>query len=387
MGLLTITCPSCGFSRQLPEENVPEGPRRVTCPQCKEIFVYDKAAPPDTKGEASPAGCPEAAASGPSLEQAAQSEAHSFSSDESPQAAAEESPAPFSDTPPNKPAALTDIGELFRQSWELYQKRFAPLILLYLLTILAIVIPTLVAVGLGFFTTLLAGGVAFFITVALGVLVGIVGSLWCYGGFLSAVLDDTLRLEDALRRGKELILPLAWIFLLSGFLVTGGYLLLIIPGVIFTVWFSLAQFIMPGENVRGMAALLKSREYVRGHWLDVALRLFLVWIVSGLVGAIPLFGPILALLFFPYLMIFHCLIYRDLRALKPDLPSSHDTRNKFLWPGVALVGWIIVPALLVLLFGSLCSGKFRRESPVKVEATYGGQRLPPPHSAGMISTA
>jgi len=95
------------------------------------------------------------------------------------------------------------------------------------------------------------------------------------------------------------------------------------------------------------------------------------------VGAIPLFGPILALLFFPYLMIFHCLIYRDLRALKPDLPSSHNTKNKFLWPGVALVGWIIVPALLILLFGSLCSGKLRQGTPVKVEATYGGSACLP----------
>lgn len=377
MGLLTISCPSCGFSRQLPEENVPEGPRRVTCPRCKKIFVYDKAVPPDLKAEPHPAGFPESVAPGPSLEQTSQDDAPSDLPDDSRKAAAEESPEPVSAVSPDTPAALTDLGDLFRQSWELYQKRFAPLALLYLLTILAFVIPTAVAVGLGFFTTLLAGGVAFFITVSLGILAGIIGSLWCYGGFLCAVLDDTLRLEEALRRGKELILLLAWIFLLSGFLVTGGYLLLIIPGVIFTVWFSLAQFIMPGENVRGLAALLKSREYVRGYWLAVALRLFLVWIVSGLVGAIPLFGPILALLFFPYLMIFHCLIYRNLRALKGDFSDSQGTKSTFLWPGVALVGWILVPALLILLFGSLCSEKFRRETPVKVEATYGGSTCLP----------
>ncbi|MRR55550.1 MAG: hypothetical protein EG822_13770 [Deltaproteobacteria bacterium] len=377
MGLLTIACPSCGFSRQLPEENVPEGPRRVTCPQCKEIFVYDKAAPPGTNGETSQTAFPEAAASDPSLEQSSQNETPSVSPDDSQKAAAAESADPFSAVSPSKPTALTDIGDLFRLSWELYQERFAPLALLYLLTILAFVIPTLAAVGLGFFTTLLAGGITFIITVALGLLVGIVGSLWCYGGFLSAVLDDSLRLEDALRRGKELILPLAWIFLLGGFLVTGGYLLLIIPGVIFTVWFSLAQFIMPGENVRGLAALLKSREYVRGYWLEVALRLFLVWVVSVLVGAVPLFGPILALLFFPYLMIFHCLIYRDLRALKGEISYSHSTKSKLLWPGVALVGWILVPALLILLFGSLCSGKFRRETPVKVEAAIGGSACLP----------
>ena len=173
---------------------------------------------------------------------------------------------------------------------------------------------------------------------------------------------------------EKMILPFAWIFLLYGFIIAGGYLLLIIPGVIFTVWFAFAQFIMPGENVHGMEALLKSREYVRGHWLDVALRLFLIWILSGFVSAIPFFGFILALLFFPYVMIFHCLIYRDLRAIKGDISCSCDTKNKLLWPGVALAGWILVPAILTLLFGSLFSEKYHRGTQVRLEATRGSRR-------------
>jgi hypothetical protein len=118
-----------------------------------------------------------------------------------------------------------------------------------------------------------------------------------------------------------------------------------------------------------MAALLKSREYIRGYWFEVALRLFLVWVVSGLVGAVPLFGPILALLFFPYLMIFHCLIYRDLRVIKGDVSYPHGTKNKFLWPGVALIGWVVVVTILIFLFSSLDFGKFRKGTPVRLETT------------------
>jgi hypothetical protein len=361
MGMLTVSCPSCGFSRQLPSEKVPDGPRRVTCPHCKEIFVYDKSA------------SPEVSASGTSFDQPPPPDAPSASSGKSQSPAMEDSSATSFGGPPGPPTApvMTDIGDLFRQSWELYQKRFATLVLLYLLTILAIVIPTALAVGIAFFMTLIAGGIATFVTVSLGVLVGVACSLWCYSGFLCALMDDTLRLEDALARGRKLILPLAWILLLYGFIITGGYLLLIIPGVIFTVWFAFALFIMPGENARGMEALLKSREYVRGHWLDVALRLFLIWVVSGFVSAIPFFGFILALLFFPYLMIFHCLIYRDLRAIKGDRSCPCGTKNKLLWPGVALVGWIIVPAILALLFGSLSCKKYFQGTKVRVETTRG----------------
>jgi len=368
MGMLTVSCPACGFSRQLPSENVPDGPRRVTCPHCNETFIFDKSVPPVANEDAPAAGSAEDSASVPPSRQPSPPDAPSSFPDHSESQPAGDSSSASHEKPPGPPA-MTDIGELFRQSWELYQKRFVTLILLYLLTMLAVIIPTALAVGLAFLMTLIAGGIAFFVTVSLGILVGIACALWCYSGFLCAVVDNTLRLEDALTRGKKLLLPLAWIFLLTGFIITGGYFLLIIPGVIFTVWFFFAQFIVPGENVRGMEALLKSREYVRGRWLDVALRLFLIWVVSGVVSLIPFFGMILAVLFFPYVMIFHCLIYRDLRAIKGDISFPCGTNNKLLWPGVALAGWIIVPAILILLFGSLFCGKVHQKTPVQIQTT------------------
>lgn len=374
MGMITVSCPSCGFSRKMAAEKVPDGPRRVTCPHCKEIFVYDKSASIAVNDADSLTGSVQASASDPPFTQPLQPDASSASLDETQIPAVEGSSSTSSESPPGPPTApvMTDIGDLFRLSWELYQKRFATLILLYLLTILAIVIPTALAVGLSFFMTLLAGGTAYLVTVFLGILVGIASSLWCYSGFLCAVVDDTLRLEDALARGKKMILPLAWILLLYGFIITGGYLLLIIPGVIFTVWFALTLLIMPSENVCGMEALLKSREYVRGHWLDVALRLFLIWVVSGVVSAIPFFGFILALFFFPYVMIFHYLIYRDLRSIKGDISFPCGTKNKLLWPGVALAGWIIIPVILTLLFGPLFCNKFHQGNSGRIEATRGG---------------
>lgn len=368
MGMLTVSCPACGFSRQLPSENVPDGPRRVTCPRCKELFIYTKPdSPPlaeETSADDSSVGSPPEYPTAPPLS----SDAPSASADFSGTLSDSETCSAPDEGPPCPPAAteLTDIGELFRQSWELFQKRFAPLVLLYLLTILAVIIPVAVTVGASFFMGLIAGVAASFVLVPLGVLAAIIGALWCYGAFLSAVVDDTLTIENALSRGKSLILPFAWIFLLSGFIVAGGYLLFIIPGIIFTVWFFCSQFLLPAEGLHGMEALLKSREYLRGQWLNVALRLLLIWTASLVVGSVPFFGPILSLIVFPLVTIFHYLIYRDLRALKGDIRSPGGTKDKLLWPGVALLGWILVPVLLLLLFGSQFCGKFRHSPAVQV---------------------
>jgi len=129
------------------------------------------------------------------------------------------------------------------------------------------------------------------------------------------------------------------------------------------VWFFFAQFILVKEDARGMSALLKSREYVRGEWFNVALRLLLVWAASLLLGIIPLAGPILCIAFFPFVMIFHYLIYRDLREMKGDVPFSCGTGDILKWPTVALLGFVIVPLALVSFLGFSLSGKLADFAP------------------------
>jgi uncharacterized RDD family membrane protein YckC len=38
--ITTITCPQCGFSRQVPTERLPRGEARATCPRCHENFTW-----------------------------------------------------------------------------------------------------------------------------------------------------------------------------------------------------------------------------------------------------------------------------------------------------------------------------------------------------------
>jgi uncharacterized membrane protein len=87
------------------------------------------------------------------------------------------------------------------------------------------------------------------------------------------------------------------------------------PGVIFAVWFFFAPFVFIDEDVRGMNALLKSKEYVRGRWFGVCLRLLAIWLIAVLVASIPIVGQVLALFLIPFSFVYTFLLYKDLKAL------------------------------------------------------------------------
>ncbi|MCG2722474.1 MAG: hypothetical protein L6290_10750, partial [Thermodesulfovibrionales bacterium] len=113
-----------------------------------------------------------------------------------------------------------------------------------------------------------------------------------------------------------------------------------------------AQFILAREDVKGMDALLKSKEYVRDRWFDVFLRLFVIWIVSIVVSMVPLVGPILSILFMPFMMIFAYLIYQDLRTLKGDVAFVSSSGEKFKWIGAGTLGYIVAPLILIGILGT-----------------------------------
>lgn len=249
---------------------------------------------------------------------------------------------------------LRSIGDLFSDSWVIYKKRFGTLISLYLLSILVLLGLMGIFVGTGFGLSLLfpQSKIALITGWALvGVVSAMLFAFWCIAAFILAVLDNSLGFKEALEKGWDKVFPFMWLYSLVGFIVVGGLLLFFIPGVIFLVWFGFAQFILFGEGVRGMDALLKSKEYVRDKWFDVFLRFCLIWLVSGTIGLVPFLGPVLSILFFPFVMIFKCLIYRDLKLLKGEnLSYAQSPGEKFKWIGIAALGYIVFPLLIIIVF-------------------------------------
>jgi hypothetical protein len=174
---------------------------------------------------------------------------------------------------------------------------------------------------------------------------------WGLAAGVFAVTDADMGIKDALARGWQRIGAFIWFFSIAGFIITGGFLLLIVPGVIFLVWFAFGQFILADNDERGMNALLKSKELVRGHWPDVFLRLFLVWIASGVVGIVPLIGPLLTIAFMPFMTIFIYLIYKDLKEIKGDISYSPSSGEKIRWIGIGTLGYIVLPVIILVVLG------------------------------------
>ena len=262
--------------------------------------------------------------------------------------------------PPGQPQEraeeLRSISDLFTESWEVYKSRFWTLASLYLLSLFFMLAIVGIFAGVGFLFSLffpdqrivmVSGGAL------IGILPGSAAMFLALTAFAYAVTDQTLGIRDALKKGSRRAWAFFWLASLAGYIITGGFLLLIIPGVVFMVWFSFAQFVLVTEDERGMEALLKSKEYVRDRWFDVFLRLIVIWIVSGCVGMVPVIGPIASLLFFPFVMIFVYLVYRNLKDIKgAGMEYPHSAGEKAKWIGAGSLGYLLMPLLLLGILGT-----------------------------------
>lgn len=248
--------------------------------------------------------------------------------------------------------SMSSVGDLLGNTWLIYKGRFLMLLGLYLLAVAAFIVPV---AALTFVGTVMAasmpeaGQAVAFGAGMLGGLLGMVASIGAFGGFISASCDETQKFSEALRSGWRNLWFLLWLYLVAGYIITGGFLLFILPGIAFTVWFFASQFIVFEEREKGMDAMLKSRAYVRGHWWGVFWRLVVISVLGMVVSIVPVVG---GLLFTPFMMIFMAHIYKDLRSMKGrDVEYTASAGAKAKWLALATAGYALPVAAAVLLFG------------------------------------
>jgi hypothetical protein len=141
-------------------------------------------------------------------------------------------------------------------------------------------------------------------------------ALAIYGLIRSAIsliiLDQVSNIQGTHQWASSLnikrIIKYIWTVILQGLLIGLGFICLIVPGVILAVWFSQTRFVFVNENLSGMAALRRSREYVKGYWWQVVGRSIagniVVAIATGILGALlAVIAVPGALLHQPYLTI------------------------------------------------------------------------------------
>lgn len=258
--------------------------------------------------------------------------------------------------------------ELLSRSWITYRQRMWTLLGISLIPIILAALTSFLIVAMWYVSGSMAGLDKAVVTIgaiilAISLAIGVIYlSLLSQVGLIIAIRDskEKIGIKEALKRARGNIGSYFWALFLAGLAVLGGYILFIIPGIIFTVWFAFAGYIVLTEGKKGSAALSQSREYTKGLWWEIAVRILFIFIISLIISAIfsvgELFGgtagnvssllqTIVSAFLAPLYIIYSYSLYLNIKAIKAANPQAKGEGSKTL--GFFVLEFII----LIVLFG------------------------------------
>lgn len=272
-------------------------------------------------------------------------------------------------------ALLPTGSELLKNTWHVYKSRFGTFVAIAAVPTLFALVPIAFSLfGITLFPKdTLEGKVGTFIFTLAQWFV----SIWSTIALIYAVKDrnEPIVLGEAYKRALGNFLSFVWVSGLTSLVMLGGFVLGIIPGIIALIWLSFASFVLIAEDVRGMNALVRSKEYIRGIWWNifgrtavigvVCLGLFLILIVGiialtfgigfalgGIERALPAmlvvgsYATLLARIFiYPLFLTFFFLLYEHVRSRKLSLDPLLISKGKTLFKI-----FIAAPILLIVAF-------------------------------------
>lgn len=252
----------------------------------------------------------------------------------------------------NGEAKVISIGDLFRQSWRLYRERISTLTKIILLPV----------------AFLVGGDILKLLNIGSGGLLGFIGVITSFMAALALIfaLQGNVQFGEAYRLALRRFWSYGWLAILSGFVTLGGFVMLIVPGIIFSIWFIFAIYIFALEGEKGMDALLRSREYVRGCWLQVfgrqvvlillavAVILALSFLSAALTGGSKsgenLVINLLTLVITPFITAYFYVLYQNLKSLKSEVISQPASGPRGFFYFSAVLGVLGLIALIMVLF-------------------------------------
>lgn len=154
-----------------------------------------------------------------------------------------------------------------------------------------------------------------------------------YYGFSFEILATQLEEQSPVKSTVQIVRhklhSLVWIHSLTGIIVFAGSFLLIVPGIVFFIYYFVSGYVFLVEGVKGYGALKRSREIVKGYGWAVARRsvlwvyvTFLLYFISTLISNfIPLVDALVGTIVGPFILtplgaLFSLGIFYNLRDLK-----------------------------------------------------------------------
>ncbi len=202
---------------------------------------------------------------------------------------------------------------------------------------------------------------------------------WQYASIFAFVTGSENRItkKESLKIGWKMALPCIVIYIWVVLIISGGILGLIIPGILFAIWFSISPFVLFCENLRGRNALVRSKNLIKGYWWPVFGRLFVLLLITvaifGLFGFIQetmsdlklfwiIVNMFLDVFWMLLLSIFFFLLYKDLSGIKGPMSETSKGFPKN-WAGILFL--ILGILAICLWFAFIIFGSDKIKSEIK----------------------
>lgn len=242
---------------------------------------------------------------------------------------------------------LVSIKEIITKGWDLFSKNYQQ----FITPILIMIAPSLL-----YYIAMFYSGPGFILLYLVLLAAMIFVNIWV--SVVLVLMADKLVKGQPIEMNKIFEVSFAKIpsyllvAILTGLAVFGGFILFIIPGIIFAVWFGFSSYInlLEDKDNKGVAALKSSKALVEGRWLEVFVRLVVpvlavyiaIIIVMGILGIIiailagamsqynqmlitNIVSSVFSLAFTPLMVLFGIILYNSLKATK-GAPAVRPTQ-------------------------------------------------------------
>jgi len=301
--------------------------------------------------------------------------------------------------------------ELLKQAWRIYKNKWKALMGIILVPALIAVLsalPIIIFSAIMGFTATTKSNHSFPpIILVLGVVyIAIFGLLivalqvWSQVSLLVAIRDrvEKIGTEEAYSRSKKFILKNFLLGIVVFLIIAIGYILFVIPGVIFGIWVGFAYCVLVTEDTGVMESIKRSKEYTSGRLTEIFYRTFLLSIftivVSVVLSIIPvvniLSGIVNVFIFGPLSLIFTFLIYESLKNLKGKTISNPTSKLKFL--SLIILPFILGGIFIVLIaMGAMSAFQNSAKNKASFQITNikqlpAGSITPSPQPEGAVQT-
>lgn len=237
---------------------------------------------------------------------------------------------------------LIKPSELLKSAWQIYTDKFWLFIKVFLYTLLGM-IP--LAISLIIIAIANVVNLPQTVTLAINIVVGIIGFLCLLFGiyyslrskagmYLVCEEKNDATAKEVFNKTKKMAWPFFLASFVSGILVLLWSILLVIPGIMFAIYYAFASLIVVFENKKPWESIKESKQLIKGYWwatfgrlLFIGLIIFVINFIFAFIGELmpeksiyfSVWNVIMQIVFVvisPIVIAYTYLLYKNLKDVK-----------------------------------------------------------------------